>query len=135
MELVQIRNGKNFGTLWPRPIVYGEEKGAENLDDSLVLLISTCSLCQFPFPTNDIIVSSCRHLYHPFCASVVFGSGGICTTKGCKSESHPEWHRSFGWSEPSAGMVQKASMLGCMEEHFKLPIQDERGERSYSKCW
>lgn len=120
MELVQIRNGKFSGTLWPRPIVYAEEKAFENSDDSLVLLVSSCCLCQFPFPTNDIIVSSCRHLYHPFCASVVFGSGGVCTAKGCQSESHPEWHRSFGWSEPSAEMVQKTSMLGCMEEQRKL---------------
>lgn len=131
MELVQIRYGKSLGTFWPQPIVYPEEKGAENWDGSAVLVLSMCSLCQFSFPTNDIIVSSCRHLYHPFCASVVFVGGGPCIAKECHSELHPEWHRSFKWSKPSAKMVQKASMLGCMEEQKEnSSIQDEGSKGS-----
>lgn len=77
-------------------MVYSKEKGVGISDGSEFLEISTCSLCQFLFPSNDIIVSPCRHLYHPYCASVVFVHGGTCIAKGCHNLSHPEWHKSFG---------------------------------------
>ena len=83
MELFHIRSGKNSGTFWPRPIVYSEEMGTHNFDDSSFLQVSTCSMCQFSFPNYNIIVSCCRHLYHPFCALVVFARGGACIAKGC----------------------------------------------------
>lgn len=120
VEFSQLRKGKNLGTFWPRPMVYSEEKGSGSLDGSGFLEISTCSLCQFPFPNNDIIVSSCRHLYHPYCASVVFVHGGTCISKRCQNLAHPEWHKSFGWGEPSSEMLQRAEMLGCAEEQRKI---------------
>jgi hypothetical protein len=118
-ELLELQKGKTLGSFWPRPMVYSEEKGAGISDRSGLLEISTCSLCQFPFPNSDIIVSSCRHLYHPYCASVVFVHGGKCIAKGCQNLPHPEWHKSFGWGEPSAEMLQMAEMLGCAEEQRK----------------
>jgi len=44
-ELFHIEKGKTLGTFWPQPIVYLGEKGAENLDGSALLEVSTCSLC------------------------------------------------------------------------------------------
>lgn len=77
-ELFQLRRGKNLGTCWPRPVVYLEDSGSVFSDESNFLKITVCSLCLFPFPQSDIVVSSCTHLYHPFCASVVFVNGNKC---------------------------------------------------------
>jgi hypothetical protein len=64
-------------------------------DDSKIIIITPCCLCSFPFPQNDIILSSCRHLYHPFCASILFVNNSKYLSKYCGEFCHPDWHRSF----------------------------------------
>ena len=100
-------------------------------DDSKFFRITACSLCSFPFPHNDIVVSSCKHLYHPFCASVVFSRNSKCMAEGCQDFSHPEWHRSFGWREPDAKLSERESTLGLAEERRR--IMKERIEQARSK--
>ena len=100
--------------------------------ESSVIWVTVCCLCSFPFPHSDIVISSCRHLYHPFCASVLFSNNKACVAMDCKSFSHPEWHRSFGWGEPSADLVQRALMLGLAEERKKI-LQD-RSDAAKAKC-
>jgi len=51
---------------------------------------------------------------------------------GCKAMVHPEWHRSFGWGEPSPNLVERALMLGIAEER-KKNLQD-RLDAAKSKC-
>jgi hypothetical protein len=125
-ELFQLRRGKTLGTFWPRSLVYSDEQSIGKYRESDTLLITNCTLCQVPFLYSDIIVSSCRYLYHPFCASVIFVHGGKCIAKGCQSLTHPEWHRSFGWGEPGLEMLQRALMLGCAEERRKV-LQQRMG--------
>jgi hypothetical protein len=119
-ELFQLWRGNSVGTFWPRSMVYSDEQTIKKCHGSDTLRITSCALCQVPFLYSDIIVSSCRHVYHLFCASVIFVHGGKCIAKGCQSLSHLEWHRSFGWKEPSSEMLQRASMLGCAEERRKI---------------
>jgi hypothetical protein len=100
--------------------VYSEEYSLEKSDGSDILRIITYTLCQVPFSHSGIIVLSCRHVYHSFCAWVLFVHGRKCITNGCQSLSHAKWHRSFGWREPGLEMLQRALMLGCAEERRKI---------------
>lgn len=136
-ELGSLKRGKSGASFWPRPMVYAplEEPISDLMDysdETMFIRVTVCSLCSFPFPQSDIIVSSCRHLYHPFCASVLFVNSSKCTAMGCKSLSHPEWHRSFGWGEPSPDLVQRALMLGLAEERKK--ILKDRSDAAKDKC-
>ena len=122
-ENFQLKRGNSNASFWPRPMVYSQDVStspSETLDDCSSLAIGVCCLCLFPFPHNDIVVSSCRHLYHPFCASVVFVNSCKCLAKGCGEVPHPEWYNSFGWGEPPAEMQDRASMLGIAEERSRI---------------
>jgi len=39
---------------------------------------------------------------------------------GCGDLSHPDWHRSFGWGEPSPELLERTRMLGLAEERRRL---------------
>lgn len=132
-----LKRGRIDCSFCPRPAIYApmEENPLELTSfsaETSFLGITVCSLCSFPFPHNDIIVSSCRHLYHPFCASVVFSNTNKCMAVGCKAMSHPEWHRSFGWGEPGPELVERALMLGLAEERKKI-LQD-RSDAAKARC-
>jgi hypothetical protein len=94
-------------------------------DDVTVKLVavSTCVLCSFSFPNADIIVAPCLHVYHPWCASVVFGKGNRCALKTCDAYVHPSWHQSFGWGNPSEDMVKEAGKID-LDGRLKVLMQD-----------
>lgn len=132
-----LKRGRVGASFSPRPMVYASTE--ENIlcetnigSESFFHGVTVCCLCSFPFPHCDIVISSCRHMYHPFCASVLFSNSQTCVARGCKSLSHPEWHRSFGWGEPSPDLVQRALMLGLVEERKKI-LQD-RSDAAKAKC-
>ena len=134
-EKFQLKAGRSTLNFLPWPMVYSPEDpplpSRDFGDDSKFLRITTCSLCSFPFPQNDIEVSSCKHLYHPFCASVVFSRNSKCMAEGCQDFSHPEWHRSFGWGEPDAELSERELTLGLAEERRR--IMKERIEQARSR--
>ena len=67
----------------PLPLVYvaGEAGSAGGS-----IQAGDCSLCGFPFPHSEMIVSACRHLYHPWCALVNFTEGTKCCALGCQQD-------------------------------------------------
>ncbi len=75
-------------------MVYAAD-GGSSLTVSLV--IKDCCLCGFPFPHCEIVVSSCRHVYHPWCALAVFSKASECCAVGCKQVQPIQWIMSFGW--------------------------------------
>lgn len=130
-EKFQLKQGRSSLNYTPSPMVYaaGESilPGFGSSNEASLIRITACCLCSFPFPQNDMVVTSCRHLYHPFCASVVFVRSCKCVATGCGEMCHPDWHRSFGWGEPPADLVEKARMLGLAEERRRL-MEDRRNQ-------
>lgn len=134
-EKFQLTAGRSTLNCLPWPMVYSPEDppspSRDFWDDSRFIRITACSLCSFPFPQSDIVVSSCKHLYHPFCASVVFSRNCKCVAEGCFKLSHPAWHRSFGWGEPDAELSQRELTLGLAEERKR--IMKDRIDQARSK--
>ena len=131
----QLKAGRSTLNFLPWPMVYSPKDlplpSRDLWDESKFLRIIACSLCSFPFPQNDIVVSSCKHLYHPFCASVVFSRNSKCMVEGCQDFSHPEWHRSFGWGERDAELSERELTLGLAKERRR--IMKERIEEARSR--
>lgn len=130
-EKFLLKQGRSASNFCPQPMVYarGEPTTVEigDTDESQFIKITTCCLCDFPFPQNDIVVSSCKHLYHPYCASVLYVRSCKCVAVGCGELSHPEWHRSFGWGEPSPELLEREMVLGSAEERRRL-LQERTNE-------
>lgn len=78
----------------PLPLVYSIVEvcnGRSSID------IGNCSLCGYGFPRSEFLSTSCRHLYHPWCATVVFTQGTVCCVPDCLQVQPIQWIMSFGW--------------------------------------
>jgi hypothetical protein len=82
--------------MFPHPLPY--PVGSSSAADFEVVL-SRCEKCLVGFGFNDIILSSCRHSYHPFCALMHFRASNSCAKPSCRKLVSPEWKKSFGFSE------------------------------------
>jgi hypothetical protein len=125
---IQMMKDGGGVVLWPKPCLYldlpEEVGGAIELDP--------CSFCNRWYTSFDVVLASCKHLYHPFCIAKLLESQKECVV--CKEAFHPTWQRSFGFRSLQANVLDeaaKASMAKSMEElsgslkdSFSLPIQD-----------
>jgi hypothetical protein len=65
--------------------------------DRNVILIKTCPICFKWFTTNDIVVASCGHMYHPFCLFTHLQTLITCVVEFCPDHVfHPDWWWSMG---------------------------------------
>jgi hypothetical protein len=98
----KLKNREQGVAMLPHPILY-PATGYE--EDGFAVKITVCVKCHSGFRFSDIILSSYRHAYHPWCASVHFRNSNTCTYDLCKSMSGSEWAKSFGFKEFDADMV------------------------------
>lgn len=109
-QLNSLKRGQPGFALHPHPIT---SSISSRLNDHGYIKITNCVVCDLPFPFSDILVCSCRHLYHPWCAITWFRVSWKCKEKTCESIVHPNWYKSFGFVEPHAALGEKAEELDC----------------------
>jgi len=91
--------------MWPRPLLHDHTP-----EDDTHLDLQPCSFCNRFFSAFDIVVASCRHMYHPFCIASLCSKKNQCVT--CGEIFHPGWWRSFGFRELDSKLQEKAVELG-----------------------
>jgi hypothetical protein len=92
--------------------------------------LDPCSFCNRWYTLFDVVMASCKHLYHPFCIAKLLESQKECVV--CKEAFHPLWQRLFGFRLLGIDVqdhATKASMSknmeelsGSMKDTFGLPI-------------
>jgi hypothetical protein len=89
-------------------------------------------MCLLGFHFNDIIVCSCRHLYHPFCAALHFKDNNKCANPLCGQVVSPEWAKSFGFREFDAELLEKEISEGC--EGARIEYLNHRRDAALKFC-
>jgi hypothetical protein len=74
LESMKKRNGNCF---WPKPIIH--LNAHVNFDSPTFLVIKCCGFCLWGFHCNDIVVISCKHMYHPFCLGELVRVNNKCS--------------------------------------------------------
>lgn len=129
-EISLLRRGSRPSGLKPWPMVYPDTTGSGPA--LRYIEITACCLCGFEFPESDIIVANCLHLYHPWCAVVVFGKGDRCVQAKCRGLPHPNWHKSFGWGLSNEDILDQTKILDCDQEMARLFAARE--EKAKANC-
>ena len=99
----------------PCPIGIPGNKGFE-------VTVSHCEKCLLGFSFNDVIVCSCRHLYHLFCALMHFTTTNACAKVDCSKIILPKWAKSFDFREFDAEMLEKEVMEGCKDARVQYLV-------------
>ena len=136
VECDRLRYERHSTSLNPVPLVYSQSAFREDESpEQRFLKITKCALCGFRFPKSDIVITSCQHMYHMFCAKVTYESGYKCVAPNCSDKLvDPDWHRSFGWGGPGSLVVEDvaARIMLCNEEVARLLTK--WAERACLRC-
>ena len=136
VECDRLRYGRHSASFIPVPLVYPQSTfGEDESPERRFLKITKCALCDFRFPKSDIVIASCQHMYHSFCAKVTYVNGYKCAAPNCSDKLVDlGWHCSFGWRGLRSLVVEDvaARMMLCNEEVARLLTK--RAERARLQC-
>jgi len=83
-ESMKKMNGNSF---WPKPIIH--PNAHVNFHSPTFSAIKRCGFCFQGFHCNDIIVTSCKYMYHPFCLGELVRVTNKCSIS--EQYFHPNW--------------------------------------------
>lgn len=86
-------------SLWPKPALHPPMENDE-FETPPLLQLHPCIFCNRGYPHYDIVVSSCKHIYHVFCAAAVARVDNKCIK--CNEVFHPDWWQNFGFTGTSS---------------------------------
>jgi hypothetical protein len=105
MTIIASQKGDEGLSTHPHPMCY-----VAVLDKSVTIDLKVtimCMVCNAPFPLSNIIVYSCRHLYHLWCVAIWFKAANSSREEKCASVLHPKWSKSFGFASPTVELEKK----------------------------
>jgi len=89
MEDQRLEMVKGGGvSLWPKPALH-LAMGDDLHLSTTALQLHPCVFCNRDYPYFDIVVASCKHIYHIFCATACAKVDIRCTH--CVAVFHPNW--------------------------------------------
>jgi hypothetical protein len=95
-QLLSLKKRYSGIRLYPHLLVYPVESQEPRAD---YLKMIPCIFCKCSFLHSDIVITSCRHLYHPWCVAIHFRYHSTCIDGTCGARISPEWFLNFGFHE------------------------------------
>lgn len=117
-QISHMKKGEIEISLRPAPLC--SQFDPKNTVDLDAISLTPCALCLSGFPLKNIIVCTCGHLYHPWCAGIWFRNASSCANASCGITVHPSWFKSFGFGMLHSTLRQLVQSLGLEEEEKRL---------------
>ena len=117
-QLSHMKRGEVGIAMRPTPHCFMFDSGTKS--DGNAITLQPCALCGNHFPFMDIVVSSCGHLYHPWCAAAWFRVASTCVHGHCGITVHPSWFRSFGFGQLHEPLDELEQTLELEKEERSL---------------
>lgn len=96
--LDELAAGKDAVRMRPLPSCYEDDVVVPRSTQPLLPPSLKCSICSDGFPLWDVILCSCQHVYHPWCAAQWFRSNVRCAALDCGLVP-PLWYNSWGFGQ------------------------------------
>jgi hypothetical protein len=98
---------------WPKPTMHP----LCPLNDDVVthIQVRPCGFCKQWYHCSDIVVTSCKHTFHPFCLAASLRNSNVCST--CGQILHPDWWTSFGFRAQDDDIQARSTALKLDEVH------------------
>jgi hypothetical protein len=121
-HVVKMKSGGGI-SCWPKPTFHPHMPE----DEGSSFHLDPCSFCNRWYNSFDVVMTSCKHFYHPFCITKLVDTQNFCVT--CKKPFHPAWRKSFGFREFQSNLQDnagKTSLAKSMEELSEM-LKDSFG--------
>jgi hypothetical protein len=117
---LHMKDSKAPLSMHPHPMCYPDVHAKQAYS---YMKLGDCALCCKKFAFNDIVVSHCRHVYHPFYFISHFKVSKLCADPCCSAKMPAAWLKSFGVTEldmdpeeedaVSAGQATRAAYIAA----------------------
>jgi hypothetical protein len=128
----QIGEMKSSGGIEFQPKSLLHPPSSDILGSDSFLHVRPCGWYRRGYQCFDIAVTSCKHMFHPFCLAEAFRETSTCVV--CRTMLHPEWWLSWGLrsltSELNASAVDLA--VTNLKEKMKRSLKSRLGSNSVS---
>lgn len=130
-QRVEMEKGGGL-SLWPKPALHPAMEDDLHLSTT-TLQLHPCVFCNRGYPYFDIVVASCKHIYHVFCAAALAKVDNRCTR--CAEVFHPQWWQNFGFRGAYSGFEEEREKLDlpAKEEELRQSLK-ENGSRHVMNC-
>jgi hypothetical protein len=75
-------------TFKPKPILQFEEPVDEE-NERIVIIVKPCGFYNHAFHYMDVVVTPCKHTFHPFCLGVILKESSKCIV--CNVRFYFDW--------------------------------------------
>ena len=94
-HIVKMKSGRGI-SCWPKPNIHPQFQE----DEGGSFHLEPCSFCNRWYNSFDVVMTSCKHFYHPFCITYLVDTQNECVT--CEKPFDPAWRKSFGFRDLEA---------------------------------
>lgn len=130
-QCVQMEKGGGL-SLWPKPALHPPMTNDAQVNPP-TLQLHPCVFCNRGYPYYDIVVASCRHIYHIFCAVAVTNLQNRCTR--CDEVFHPQWWQNFGCMGAYSHFEDETTKLESLAQLEDVKrLLKENGSRHVVNC-
>lgn len=113
-EIGKMRSGLGVAC-WPKPCLHPDRLE----DEGGLLELQPCSFCNKWYNSFDAVISSCKHMYHPFCISKLVDTQNSCVS--CNKPFDPAWLASFGFKPARPPTEDNDLKLEMAKSEMELP--------------
>lgn len=96
-HLHELKSGEDGVLFHPHPLPNYSEDVIPKEPVDITIHRLRCAACMEGFPFGDLLLCSCKHAYHPWCAAHWFRDTSLCAYSNCGAV-HPRWLQSWGFS-------------------------------------
>lgn len=100
-HLQELKRGGDGVFIHPHPLPNHSKDVTPDVLENITLHLMHCAACMEGFPFGDVLLCSCRHAYHPWCAAQWFRGTDLCAFSSCGAVE-PKWLQSWGFSAHKA---------------------------------
>jgi hypothetical protein len=100
----KMKIGMGMMTFKPKLIMHTNEPQEDS--GRPFVIMKPCGICNQGFHCMDVVVTSCKHTFHPFCLSVMIKESNRCCV--CNVRLHFDWWTSWGFREVDEKLTELA---------------------------
>ncbi len=115
-QVQKLEKGEGI-SFWVKPFLHPNAHPSY-LEVNVVILVTICSLCKRGFNFFDIVMGSCKHVYHPFYLAEVIRRIDKCGV--CAKVFHLDWWSFWGFCNHAANVKELATQLDLENVHKEL---------------
>jgi hypothetical protein len=113
-------------TFKPKPIMHIDEPQEDS--GRTFVIMKPCGICNQGFHCMGVVITFCKHTFHPFCLGVMLKESNKCCV--CNVRLHLDWWTSWGFQETNEELIELAKQMNLQQTQKEIMIKAKEAATS-----